>query len=117
MLLLDSIFTDGNRVTGIRYISQDDFFLENGRYCTFMFLEMMAQTALFLSGTIGVPLLLAIRECTIYDLAYAGDELHISAVTSYSGESMGQANCKILSGEKLLAEGKILYCLKKAEET
>jgi len=117
MLLLDSVTCQNGEAVGIKQILPDEPLLltVQGKkvYPSFLFPELMAQTALFTADCEGkIPLLLGIRNFSANDYAFSGECLRVTAVSAYFSGSAGQADCRILCEDRMIAEGKILYCLK-----
>lgn len=117
MFLLDNVTRFSDKAIGEKKILSDDPMLieiyEKKYYPAFLFPELMAQTALFINPAKGkIPLLFGIRKYKQFSLAYPEEILKIQAISTYSSENAGEAECSITSGERLIAEGKILYCFK-----
>lgn len=120
MLLPDSITKGEGKAVGVKTISSDDPLLiecnEKMFYPTFLLPELMAQVALFTADASGrMPLLLGIKAFQLFSLPCAGDVLKIFADSEFATESSGQAFCRIVTNDRDIAEGRILYCFKEVD--
>lgn len=120
MLLPDSITKGEGKAVGTKVISSNDTLLikcnDKMLYPTFLLPELMAQVALFTANARGrMPLLLGVKAFQLFSLPCAGDELQIIAESEFATESSGQALCRIVTSDRDIAEGRILYCFKEVD--